>query len=216
MGVSLVTDVSDQSLTQLNLWLIELDMGINPESWVYSVIYFIVWLIFRIFYFLVFAFLGGYIVLMLLSPILALLSYSVEKKLTGKTHPFKFLEFINEIFRGIAISVRNFFLEILFLLLFFILSFVPVLGILSPFVLFAVTAFYYGFSVMDYNMERRRLGIRESVQFMRKHRGSVIGIGAPFALVLLIPFIGSFLIGFVAILATVSGTIETLRIEEAD
>lgn len=214
LGISIVSDFSDQSLTELNSWLSNLDIGIDPESWVYAVLYFVIWLVFRLFYFLVFAFLGGYLVLMLLSPILAILSQSVENKLTGKTKSFKFSEFLNEMLRGIAISVRNFVLEIFILILFFVLSFVPFLGILSPVILFFVTAFYYGFSIMDYNMERRGLGINQSIQFMRKHRGSVVGIGAPFALVLLIPFIGSFFIGFVAIITTISGTLETLRIEK--
>lgn len=174
----------------------------------------LIWIVLRIFLFLLFAFIGGYIVLILMSPILAFISEKTEKIIQKHDYPFSFLQLLKDVWRGILIALRNFMLEIAAILLLFLLSFIPVIGTLSFPILFLVSAYYYGFSFIDYTSERRKLKIKASVAFVRQNRGLAITNGALFAASLLIPFIGLSLAGFFAIISTVAATISVIEKEQ--
>ena len=96
---------------------------------------------------------------------------------------------------------------LLFIVLLFGLSFVPPLGLGTSPILVLVSAYFYGFSFIDYNLERRQYSVSDSVNYMKKNRGIVIGNGIVFAVVLAIPFIGIALSSFVAIISAVAATI---------
>ncbi len=121
-----------------------------------------------------------YIILILLSPVLALVSEKTEEILTGKTYPFVFLQFLKDVFRGILLAIRNGIIEVFLTLVLFILSFIPVVNLFTPFLLFLVASFFYGFSMIDYYIERKRLNISESTHFVRTHKGLVIANGSVF------------------------------------
>jgi CysZ protein len=159
------------------------------------------------------AYSGGFITLILLSPVLAIYSEKTEFLVTGNSYRFNLVKTLHETWRGILISARNFVLELLFILLFFSLSFVPIAGLISPFALFLVTAYYFGFSMLDYSLERKGASVKQSIQFMRKHSGQTIGSGLPFALILLIPILGSLLVGFIAVIGVISASLSYLDLE---
>ena len=139
--------------------------------------------------FLILAFLGGHVVLILMSPILAIVSEKTESILEGNEYPFTLKQLLIDIVRGIRISIRNSAFEMLFIVLLFGLSFVPLLGLGTSPILILVSAYYYGFSFIDYNLERKQYTVSESVNYMKKNRGIVMGNGIVFALVLAIPLI---------------------------
>jgi len=169
--------------------------------------HFVLWIVLKIVIFLVLAFLGGHVVLILMSPILAIVSERTEQVLEGSNYPLTYKQLVIDIARGIRISIRNFAFEILFIILLFGLSFVPILGFGSSPILVLVSAYYYGFSFIDYNLERKKFSVSESVNYMKKNRGIVIGNGLLFAFILTIPFIGVALSSFVAIISAVAATI---------
>lgn len=127
-----------------------------------------------------------YIVVIILSPILALLSERIEKILTGNKYAFNFKQLINDIKRGIQIAMRNIFWEYFFIVI--------ILGIASFFgggtvknvLIFslpiAIGFYFYGFAFLDYVNERRRLNIQQSVYFVSKHRGLAISIGSIYSI----------------------------------
>jgi len=159
---------------------------------------------------IIFWFISGtfikYVLLILLSPLFALLSESVEEKLSGKKFPFKPIQFIKDIFRGIAISLRNMFLEYFFIVLcFFITLFVPPLAIITIPVLLLVSWYYSGFTMLDYNFERHRMNIFKSASFTRKHIGTACGIGIVYSFFMMFPFYIGLFIG--PVLATVGATL---------
>ena len=170
-----------------------------------------IWIISKAMFFFIFAYTGGYIVLIILSPVLAWLSEKSEKKLTGADYPFKFVRFVKDVWRGIVLAIRNFLIEMFFIIAVFLFSFIPVLGWLSGIVglilLFFISAYFYGFSFIDYYIERKKLNAKQSVYFMRKHKGLAIGNGALFAFTLLFPVIGTLLAPFLAIISVVAATI---------
>ncbi len=193
---------------------LQLENWINLSSadfWGAGVLQFLlngfVWLAFKILFFLLFAYFGGYIIIILLSPVFSYLSERTEQLQTGTKYPFNIRRFLHDIIRGTLIALRNLAVELLLTIVLFFCSFIPVAGWLSPLVLFFVSAYFYGFSFMDYAIERKQLNINQSVQFTRSNKGVVIANGFIFSICLLIPFIGIFLSSFAAIPAVVSGTI---------
>ena len=143
--------------------------------------------------------LSKYVLLALMSPVMAILSERTEEILTGKTYPFHLQLFVKDVFRGMAIALRNLFMELftgwalIALQLALTMLFPPfaiILAPLVPLVSFAIGAYFFGFSTLDYVFERRRLTMRQSIQAIRSMKGLAIGNGAVFNLIYLIPFIG--------------------------
>lgn len=210
-GYAIVSSLSENVFEYITNWI---GIGNHSEnSWLPVFLYWFVWFVFKILYFLVFAYFGGYIVLILLSPVLAFLSEKCEEKITGKVYPFNADEFVRNIVRGIIISLRNMFLQTLYSVATFILGFIPVIGFLMPFAMFFIASYFYGFAFLDYNLERRKMSISESVLFMKKRKGLAISNGFVFSLFMLIPFCGISLAGFAAIVSVVAGTLSVQQSE---
>ncbi|RLD77335.1 MAG: hypothetical protein DRJ07_14860 [Bacteroidetes bacterium] len=161
----------------------------------------------EILFFIAFAYLGGYIVLMIMSPLLSYISERTEQILTGKDYSFNLGNLLKDTFRGIIIAIRNMLIELIFLILAFLVGFIPIIGWIGAIFLFFISAYFYGFSFIDYYNERQRLKIKESATLVKKYKGIAISNGSVFALSLLIPFCGSYLALFVAILSVVAATL---------
>jgi len=171
-----------------------------------------IWVVFKIVFFIVFTTIGGYIIIMLLSPVFAILSEKTETILTGNKYPFNGDQLMRDIVRGVLIASRNMLIEIVYMVLLFMVSYIPIIGQFAALALFIISCYFYGFTFIDYTNERRRLKIKKSVYFIRKNKGVAIGNGFVFALFLLIPFCGTTLAGFVAIVSVVAATISTHKI----
>lgn len=131
-----------------------------------------------------------YLVVALLSPLLSYLSQKTEKAVTGKTYPFDLAQLWLDTRRGLRIVIRNILWEYAFFLVILVIA---TLGWeearKSPvfYLSFAIGAFYYGFSFIDYVNERRRLTVEQSILFMRRHRGLALAIGAVYSVLILVP-----------------------------
>lgn len=148
---------------------------------------------------------GKYILLILLSPVMAFLSEAVEKKLTGNDYPFRMKEFIHDILRGIAMALRNMILEYLVIIGLFVISFfVPVLAPVTMVIGWLFGWYFYGFAMMDYTNERRRLSVSQSARYVRKHKGVAISNGMVFSWVFSIPLFGPI---FAPIMAVTGSTL---------
>jgi CysZ protein len=102
--------------------------------------------------------------------------------------------------------MRNLARELALTLLLLLLGLIPVFGPFSPILIFLVQSYYAGYGNMDYTMERH-FRIRETVHFVRKHRGLALGNG--------IVFMGLLLTGLGFLIAlplgAVAATEETLK-----
>lgn len=212
--LSLVGDLTEDSLTYIKNFL-------HPENWEFwgaevlrTTLDFLVNLILYLFFFFLYAFLGGYIVLILLSPILSIVSEKTEKLLSGADYPFSWSQLLKDSWRGIVLASRNFLIETSAIVLLFFVSFIPVIGLLTTPALFLISSYYYGFSFIDYTSERRKLNARQRITYVKQNKGLAIGNGLPFALSLLIPFVGVSLSGFVAIISTVAATLSIFQKEQ--
>jgi CysZ protein len=171
------------------------------------------WLISILFWVLVIMlifFTHKYVTLMLLSPFLAHLSEVVESREYGRGKiDSSFREIVRDMIRGITVNLRNLLLEFFFCLF---LNFIPFIGFL---LCMMVQGFYIGFSLMDYTLERQRLGVSQSAQFVRRHRGSAYGIGIAYNLIMLIPVVGWFFAPTYGTIASTLVTIDALDAEKA-
>ena len=66
---------------------------------------------------------------------------------------------------------------------------------------------------MDYAIERRRYNIRQSVRYVNKNRGVVVGIGSVYALALMVPWLGTMLCCFVSLLSVIASALAINRID---
>jgi len=153
-----------------------------------------------------------YIVLILLSPLLAYASERTEEVLTGRTFPFSFAQLMKDAVRGALIALRNGIMEFSISVgIWFLTLLVPLLAPVSFILLFAVSAYFYGFSMFDYVFERRRLRIGESVKAVHDRIGAVLANGALFSLVMKLPLFG---VMFAPVMAAIGAVLATLPAED--
>lgn len=131
-----------------------------------------------------------HIIMALSAPFMSPVSEKIEAYITNSnTVTSRRTTFLSQLWRGIKINGRNLIMELLITIPLLLLKFIPIVNILSTIVLFMVQAYYAGFGNLDYSLERH-FSYRESIQFVKKHRGLSIGNGIGFLLILLIPIIG--------------------------
>lgn len=165
---------------------------------------------------ILFVYAGGYIIVIILSPLFAIISEKVEKEVTTQEidYPFELKQFLKDIARGITIALRNVTIETFIMILVFIISFIPVLGWFGSFIMFFVSAYFFGFSYMDYTNERQKRNLKESVQFIRKYRWVAITNGGLFSISLVIPYCGIALSAFVAVISVIAATVSVVEISK--
>ncbi|WP_033959678.1 EI24 domain-containing protein [Psychroserpens jangbogonensis] len=154
-----------------------------------------------------------HIIMALSAPFMSPVSEKIEVYLTGiKRHNYRNTTFQEQLWRGIRINMRNLVKELLFTIPILLLKFIPIVNIFSTVLLFLVQAYYAGFGNMDYTLERH-FKYRESVQFVRKHKGVAIGNGIVFILFLFIPIIGVILVLPLSVTAASLKTVNLLKEE---
>ncbi|MDC8002436.1 EI24 domain-containing protein [Aureisphaera galaxeae] len=149
-----------------------------------------------------------HIVMALSAPFMSPVSEKIEAHLMGVDHPHRNTTFSAQLWRGIRINVRNLLMELFFSIPILLLSFIPVINLITSPLLFLVQSYYAGFGNMDYTLERH-YGYSESLRFVRKHSGIATGNGIIFMLMLFIPVLGIIL---VLPLSVTAATTETLKL----
>lgn len=152
-----------------------------------------------------------YIVLILLSPLLAYASERTEEVLTGRTYPFSWGQLLKDALRGALIAARNGVMELgISVGIWFLTLFVPLLAPVSFILLFIVSSYFYGFSMFDYVFERRRLRVAESARAVNDRLGLVMANGSLFQLGMMVPLFG---IMFTPVMAAIGASLATVEKE---
>ena len=130
-----------------------------------------------------------YVIIIIMSPLLSIVSERTEKILNGNTYKFNIIQLIKDVKRAMNLAVRNliweFIMGFICILILFISSWFidytdDIYSFIRNFLLTVIAFYYYGFGFMDFIMERLRLDIKESIVFVRKHKGFAIALGAVF------------------------------------
>lgn len=168
------------------------DIKIDDETgWIYRL-----WLMFlrSLYSFLaviMFSFMR-YVLIILLSPVLSIVSERVERILTGNKYKFNFKQLIKDIKRAINLAIRNIVWELgivySIILIYSIFSWMIGLSdavddFVTGGIAMVVAFYYYGFGFIDYLMERMRMNLQESVKFVRQRRGFAVALGSVFTLI---------------------------------
>ena len=160
--------------TGLKNWLDKIDSGFL--GFLFTLGSLILWLVMMLFYFSLFK----YIFLIIGSPIFAFLSEKTEAILLGKDYPFSLTDLAKDIFRGSWVASRNALWQSVYMLCILIVSVIPAVGWLTPVMAVLVECYYFGFSMLDYSMERNKKTTSESLAFIGQHKGLAIGNGIIF------------------------------------
>ncbi len=133
---------------------------------------------------------SGFFLLIILSPIFSMVSEEVTQRLAGRSYNFSLTQLIKDVLRGIKIAFRNLFYEYTAIaIISILLHFLPenyVISLTGNVLIFLVTSYFYGFSIMDYALENHRIGYKQSVAFIRNHAGLAIGLGSVYYAVITI------------------------------
>ena len=146
-----------------------------------------------------------YIFLVLGSPLFAYLSEKTEAIIEGKEFTFSLAQLLKDMVRGIKLAFRNCLWQTVYTVSILLLSFIPLIGWITPVISTFVECYYYGFSMLDYSCERHQLSAAESIAFIGKRRGLAIGNGLVFYLMHFVPFVGWVLApSYAVVAATIS------------
>ncbi|MBC7902297.1 MAG: EI24 domain-containing protein, partial [Gemmatimonadaceae bacterium] len=160
-----------------------------------------IWLLLMFFYFSLFK----YLWLIIGSPVFAYLSEKTEALLSGKDFPFSWKQLLKDMARGIKLALRNALWQSVYAVSILLLSFIPVVGWVTPVISMFVECYYYGFSMLDYSCERRKLSPSQSITFIANHKGLAIGNGLVFYMMHVIPIVGwIFAPAYAVVAATIS------------
>ena len=124
------------------------------------------------------------------SPVFAYISEKTASIIENKEFDFEFKQFIKDIFRGIKIALRNCLWQSVYMISIILLSLIPVVGWLTPLLAILVECYYYGFSMLDYSFERKKISAADSIYYIGEHKGLAIGNGLLFYMIQLLPVIG--------------------------
>lgn len=146
---------------------------------------------------------GASIILVIMGPTLSIIA---EKTIAVETGAKPLSQSLwHNILRTVVVVVLNALLQLSLLLLLFVIGF-----FVGPFKIFilpltlAVNAYFYAMSMGDYAMEWLNMTPSESRRYCHKNMWRYIGLGLPFALLMLIPLVGSFLALLIAPATTVA------------
>lgn len=151
-----------------------------------------------------------HIVMALSAPFMSPVSEKIEAHLYANVHQHRNTSNASQLLRGLKINLRNLAWELLLSIPFLLLSLIPFVGVLATASLFLIQAYYARFGNMDYTLERH-FSYRESINFVKAHRGFATGNGVVFMLFLLIPFVGIILVLPISVTAASTTTLQLLK-----
>ena len=151
-----------------------------------------------------------HIIMALSAPFMGPISKKIEDDFRGVVSQVNTTSSSGLLRRGIKISSRNLFRELLLSIPILLLGFIPVIGLFSAILLFLIQAYFAGFGNMDYTLERY-FSYQKSILFVKKNRGVAIGNGLVFILFLLIPFVGVILVLPFSVTAATIATVKLMN-----
>jgi CysZ protein len=155
-----------------------------------------------------------HIILAFSAPFMSPVSEKIEMHILGTHHIHRNSTNASQLWRGIRINTRNLLLELLYTIPLLLVSFIPLLNIVTTAVIFLVQAYYAGFGNMDYTLERH-LSYKKSIKFVRNNSGIAMGNGIVFMAMLFIPIIGIILVLPLSVTASTTETVRLLKENEA-
>jgi CysZ protein len=157
------------------------------------------------------------VIMILCSPLLSYISETVEK-VSGGVEPPKFTwqGVGHEILRATCLSLLAVMISAVAFACCFLIGLIPFVGAVIAFTLMTVIQSYLaGIGFADPVLERRRYTIPATLEFARKHRPRLMGVGVGFLLLMAVPIVGWFVAPSYGIIAGTLAGLDLLQ-EEAN
>lgn len=151
------------------------------------------------------------ILIALMSPILSYLSEKIDSNLTNRNFNFSLADNGKFMLRGIKIGIICLVKQLLGTIILLILGIIPIIGLISPILIFLLQGYFTGFAFMDYTLERYKFSTKDSMKFIRKKRIYSILCGSIFTLLFLIPILGIFIAPLITCAAVTKLTIALIN-----
>lgn len=200
-GIYLFLNSSDRAVSYLS-------RTIGIEAWLQkqanaflSFLFLMAGLMLRLILFFFYFSLFKFLFLIVGSPVFAYLSEKTSSIIEGKDFPFSFSQLLKDIMRGVRLALRNSLWQTVYVVSILLLSLIPLIGWVTPLIGLFVECYYYGFSMVDYSLERNKLSPGASIEFISRHKGLAIGNGLMFYLMHILPVIGWVLAPAYAVIA---------------
>ncbi|MFZ1456593.1 MAG: EI24 domain-containing protein, partial [Saprospiraceae bacterium] len=142
-----------------------------------------------------------YILLIAMSPLLSYISEKAEKSIHTE-YNIRGFSAATSAARSVRINMRNMVKEIILTILLLIAGLIPGLNVIAIPLLFIVQAYFTGFGIMDFYLERH-MTFRETLGEVYRHKYASIILGGIFMLLFAIPVLGAIVAPY---LTTVAGT----------
>lgn len=133
-------------------------------------------LVLLLFYFSLFK----YVILVIGSPLFTYLSEKSEAIIEEKEYHFSWKVLWKDVSRSARLAGRNALWQTVYTFTLLLVSFIPVVGWITPLVAFLVECYYFGFSMLDRSCARHGLSSGGSIEFIGERRGLAIGNGIVF------------------------------------
>ena len=166
-----------------------------------SFLFVMVGIVLRLMLFYFYFSLFKYFYLIIGSPVFSYLSEKTSSIIEGKEFSFSVHQLLIDMWRGIRIALRNAGWQTFYVIILLLVSLVPLIGWITPLIGLFIECYYYGFSMLDYSLERNKLPPAASVQFITHHKGLAIGNGMIFYLMHGVIFVGWILAPAYAVVA---------------
>lgn len=181
--------------TGLKIWLDKTHNGFL--GFIFTLAALNLWIIQMMFLFSLFK----YVWIILGSPIFGYLSQKTTRLINKSDEKIETSSLKRDVKRAVLVALRNVLRQTVLLIAFALIALIPVIGLVAPlFALFA-ECYFYGYSMLDFNCERKKMTISESTFFIGNHKGLAIGNGLVFYLFHLLPLAGWVLAPSYAIIA---------------
>ena len=201
LGIYLFINSSDKAVSLLS-------RKIGIEGWLQreanaflSFLFLMAGIMLRLLLFFFYFSLFKFLFLIVGSPVFAYLSEKTSSIIEGKDFPFSMAQLGKDIWRGVRLALRNSVWQTVYLMFILLLSLIPLVGWITPLIGLFIECYYYGFSMVDYSLERNKLSPAASIDFIGHHKGLAIGNGLMFYLMHIVPLIGWVLAPAYAVIA---------------
>ena len=198
----------DSGVGWLEMCLVSFDM----LEWVSSTILFLSSVVVWFAGFVILRLISGTMLLVLYSTLLSSLAHKVMTIEEGS--PPRTLSLFRSVLRAVPFSLWNMVLLLFFTILILILHLIPVLRFVAPVLLILVNSYYFDVSMVDYSLELKGFSGKESRRFMSRNKMGICGIGLPFSLLLMVPFVGVYMSLLVVPATVIAGVKMVLGSEE--
>lgn len=127
------------------------------------------------------------------APFNSLLSANIEARLTGrKPEDVTQDKFWKIAARSIGSEIRKLLVFVKWLIPLVIITFIPVINVISPFLWFLFAAWSFSLEYLDYPLANRGLLFTDIREYTRKHRMRSLGLGTSVFIMTSIPFVNFF------------------------